>query len=90
MRIQNCSISASIVVRTQPSITEAAILAMIERALAQQPRTDSAAMPMDRQRRFRQKYVGGYTVSPLGRPRRAAFSAVYPLYFVRYISFVFF
>ncbi len=37
---------ASIVVRTQPSITEASILAMIERALAQQPRT-SAAVPMD-------------------------------------------
>ena len=38
---------ASIVVRTQPSITEAAVLAMIERALAQQPRTSHETVPMD-------------------------------------------
>ena len=38
---------ASIVVRTQPSITEAAVLAMIERALAQQPHTRHETVPMD-------------------------------------------
>ena len=38
---------ASIVVRTQPSITEAAVLAMIECALAQQPHTSHESVPMD-------------------------------------------
>lgn len=38
---------APVVVQTQPSITEATILAMIERALAQHPRTDNEIIPVD-------------------------------------------
>ena len=38
---------AAIVIRTQPSITEAAVLAMIERALAQRPHTSTETVPVD-------------------------------------------
>gem|GEM_PF-2940686 len=87
---------ASIVVRTQPSITEAAVLAMIERALAQQPRTSHETVPMDSKEDLGGCWRG-YVSSVCPPPAAAAplfhcissvFCAIYLLCFLWYCTYI--